>query len=302
MGSRRADHRLEDVVAAHRVEGNLVDEKLGTGERRQGLFDVMKPLLAETEHQFAARAASGKPEPAHSLSQGVDLGLGIDRGRSWGQGASGRAWCGHRLGEGLLDLVEDHNQGLAQFLLVRPPARRDVGLGAGTEGVAQSAQQPAFKITALVHNAVVGLEPGHEPGVQYRRLADPGRAVVEDDRWTILSDDRIVHRADGSAAAEENTGIITPEPLELPDWCLGYWDVVRQRRQTKERIVLEEAPAQRFSSQARPQQPGQAAGQLVHIPALQPGIAQQAAPRDLVRGLDECRGRGEGLRDRLPRT
>src|SRR5271166_20751 len=112
---------------------------------------------------------------------------------------------------------------LSRFSWLRQvSARVDGGAGSGgLECREQRPQQALLRVAAPVADLdAVALQPGHEAGIQQRRLAHPRAAVQEQDRRPARLLDLLEQLADRVVPAEEDLGIAGREPGEVAERAL----------------------------------------------------------------------------------
>ena len=267
-------------------------------DRVEGLLEPVEPLVAEADDQLApgpprgVRAGEGRAERGQELGE---LGIGVDprllqclvvpRGRG-DAGAS----------EGLLGLVQDHDQRPVGALAIEPEPGEVEGrarvrplIGRGQSG-AKGAQQAQVGVAAEVAHLVRMLQPGHQAGVEHRRLAHAGGAIIEDHRPGAGVDDEVVDLADGPAPAEEHGRLVAGEPLEAAVGSLRQ-PVDARRGQAEQGVAdrLGQAPAPvQLGAGGQPQLPGEAAvvggvhGRMVgpaQVPGPEIGLRRRALGR-----------------------
>ena len=237
---------LDDAAAVELGDQQVGSRQPGLG---QSPVDLGEPFLAEAEDQLA---------PRPGLAQGQRLGQGGD------EVVQLPGPVRARLGERLLHLVEDHDQGPVEPLLLAPPGvgqGRWGGRSGGLECREQRPQQALLRVAAAVADLdAVALQPGHEAGIQQRRLAHPRAAVQEQDRRPARLLDLLEQLADRVVPAEEDLGIAGREPGEVAERALGEV-LLGKRRQAEERVAgrVGQAPVRgQLGPGAEPKFPGKA--------------------------------------------
>ena len=154
---------------------------------------------------------------------------------------------------------------MLQPLLLAPPGvgeGRRWGRSGDRERREQRTEQALLRVAAAVADLeAVALEPGHEPGVEHRRLAHARAAVQEQDRRPAGLLDLLVQLADRVAPAEEDLGVAGREPGEVAERALREV-LLGQRRQAEQGVAgrVGQAPARgQLGPGAEPQLPGEAA-------------------------------------------
>ena len=220
--ARRPLDGLDDAGLVERLQRHRFPAQLGRGE---GLLDPVQPLVAEPEDELAPGPSARRPVRANASRSACKRSPTSASAPSDGLLRSGACRPPPRKSEAARGSVNASSawsrtttsgrSGRSHASQARPgPAPARFAAPPDSKSRAQRAQQAQVGIAAEVSHLVVDLQPGHQAGVEHRRLAHAGGAVVEDHRPGAGVDDEVVELADGLAPAEEDRSLGAGEPLE----------------------------------------------------------------------------------------